>query len=86
MGASDEKGHVGSFAEGERTLPHSGADHAAGHFSEGSETDHAALAAVVGNFSEGVLASHAAHEKAGSFGDVDCPVCRAMSEASNRAM
>ena len=41
MSGSDQD-HVGSFAEGERTLPHTAADDEPGHFSEGQETGHAA--------------------------------------------
>jgi hypothetical protein len=77
MSGSEDMPHAGSFAEGVRTLPHSEADHVAGHFSEGAEQDHDALAAMRGSFSDGDLAMHAAHERVGSFGDSDCPVCRA---------
>ncbi len=83
MGGTDqEQGHVGTFADGARTLPHDASAHEAGHFSEGTEQDHAALAGTVGHFSEGVLQAHAEHERMGSFGDVDCPVCRAMAAAA----
>ena len=83
MSASDEQGHVGSFAEGQRTLPHTEADHDAGHFSEGQEQDHDALARMAGSFSDGDLAKHADHERMGSFADTDCPVCRAKAAAAN---
>lgn len=81
MRGSDDTSHTGSFAEGVRTLPHTEADHTAGHFSEGAERDHEAVAAATGSFSEGDLAMHAAHERMGSFGDTDCPVCRAKAAA-----
>jgi hypothetical protein len=32
---------MGTFAEGERTLPHSAADETPGHFGEGQEAAHA---------------------------------------------
>jgi hypothetical protein len=83
MGNSDQDTeHVGTFADGARTLPHTAADHTPGHFSEGLERDHEALSRVAGNFSEGDLQAHADHERKGSFGDTDCPVCRAMAEAA----
>ncbi len=80
MSGTNEPEHTGSFAEGSRTQRHTEADHDTGHFSEGAERDHAALAAMAGRFSEGDLAMHADHERRGSFGDVDCPVCRALAE------
>ena len=83
MSGTDDASHAGSFAEGTRTKPHTDADHDAGHFSEGAERDHAAVAASVGSFSEGDLAMHAAHERMGSFGDTDCPVCRAKAAGAN---
>jgi hypothetical protein len=79
MSNPTDRDHMGSFADGSRTLPHTDADHATGHFSEGNEQDHDALASMTGSFSEGDLAMHADHERRGSFGDVDCPVCRAMA-------
>ncbi len=82
MSDTSDRTHVGSFAEGTRTLPHTDADHAMGHFSEGGEQSHDALAGMVGRFSEGDLAMHADHERIGSFGDVDCPVCKAMAEGA----
>lgn len=77
MSGSEDTTHHGSFAEGGRTLPHTDADHVAGHFSEGMERDHEGMADMIGSFSDGDLAMHASHEKTGSFGDTDCPVCRA---------
>jgi hypothetical protein len=83
MSGSEDTTHAGSFAEGTQRLPHTDADHVAGHFSEGSERDHAAVAAMVGSFSDGDLAMHAEHERMGSFGDTDCPVCRAKAAAQS---
>jgi len=82
MSGSEDTTHTGSFADGARTLPHTEADHDAGHFSEGAERDHAAVAATMGSFSDGDLAMHAAHERTGSFADTDCPVCRAKAAAT----
>jgi hypothetical protein len=82
MSGTNDTSHAGSFAEGARTLPHTEGDHVAGHFSEGAEQNHDALAGMAGSFSEGDLAMHAAHERMGSFGDVDCPVCRAKAAGS----
>jgi hypothetical protein len=79
MSDPNDRDHAGSFADGSRTVPHTDADHEVGHFSEGAERDHDALASMRGRFSEGELAIHDAHERTGSFGDVDCPVCRAMA-------
>ncbi len=82
MSGSEDTSHTGSFAAGGRTLPHTEADHVAGHFSEGNERDHEGLAGMTGSFSDGDLAMHASHEKMGSFGDTDCPVCRAGAAAA----
>ncbi len=82
MSGTNDSTHTGSFAEGVRALPHTEADHAVGHFSEGAEQDHDALAGMVGSFSDGDMATHAAHERMGSFGDVDCPVCRVKAAAA----
>lgn len=82
MSDTTDRTHTGSFADGSRTLPHTDADHAMGHFSEGMERDHDALASKHGGFSEGDLARHAEHERMGSFADTDCPVCRAMAASA----
>jgi hypothetical protein len=77
MSGPEDTTHTGSFADGARTPPHTEADHDAGHFSEGTERDHVAVAGMVGSFSDSDMAMHAAHERMGSFADTDCPVCRA---------
>ncbi len=80
-----EHEHVGSFADGERTLPHSDADEAAGHFSEGQESAHAEHLRM-GSFADtscagcvAIESAHAAHVRAGSFADTSCPKCQAMA-------
>ena len=80
-----EHEHVGSFADGERTLPHSAADEAAGHFSEGQESadaEHLRMGSFADTSCAGCVAiesAHAAHVQAGSFADTSCPKCQAMA-------
>ena len=80
-----EHEHVGSFADGERTLPHSAADESAGHFSEGQESTHAEHLRM-GSFADtscagcvAIESAHAEHVRAGSFADTSCPKCQAMA-------
>ena len=82
---SDDHEHTGSFAEGERTLPHSAADEAPGHFSEGVESAHAEHLRM-GSFGDSscpecvaIESAHAEHVRMGSFGDSSCPKCQAMA-------
>jgi hypothetical protein len=82
MSESDHE-HSGSFADGGRTLPHSGDD--PGHFSEGQESGHAAHVRM-GTFADtscpecvAVEAAHAEHVRKGSFADTYCPKCQAMA-------
>jgi hypothetical protein len=77
---------MGSFAEGERTLPHADADESPGHFSEGQEQGHAEHVRM-GSFADtscpqcvAVEAGHAEHVRMGSFADTSCPKCIAMAK------
>ena len=81
--SDSEHDHLGSFADGERALPHSDADDSPGHFSEGQESVHATHVRM-GSFADtscpdcvAVEAGHAAHVRAGSFADTSCPKCQA---------
>ena len=81
MSGSDQE-HVGSFAEGERTLP---SGDSPGHFSEGQETAHAEHLRM-GSFADtscaGCIAierAHAEHERKGTFADSTCPKCQTMA-------
>lgn len=81
MSGSDQE-HVGSFAEGERTLL---ADDAPGHFSEGQETAHAEHLRM-GSFADtscagciAIESAHAEHERKGTFADSTCPKCQTMA-------
>ncbi len=84
MSESDQD-HKGSFAEGERTLPHSAADDEPGHFSDGQESAHAAHLRM-GSFADtscaGCVAienAHAEHVRKGTFADTSCPKCQAVA-------
>ena len=84
MSGSDHE-HTGSFADGERTLPHSAADESPGHFSEGQESGHAAHVRA-GSFADtscpecvAVESGHAEHVRVGSFADTSCPKCQVMT-------
>ena len=84
MSGSDQD-HMGSFAEGERTLPHSAGDDSPGHFSEGQESGHAQHVRM-GSFADtscpecvAVETGHAEHGRKGSFADTSCPRCQAMT-------
>ena len=81
MSGSDQE-HVGSFAEGERTLP---GDDSPGHFSEGQETAHAEHLRM-GSFADtscigcvAIESTHAEHERKGTFADSTCPKCQTMT-------
>ncbi len=81
MGRSEnDSQHTGSFAEGTEALPHGESPHDVGHFSEGQEQHHGG---TVGHYSEGIERAHAEHERLGSFGDVDCPLCRERNQQSH---
>jgi hypothetical protein len=81
MSGSDQE-HVGSFAEGERTLP---SGDSPGHFSEGQETAHAEHLRM-GSFADtscagcvAIESAHAEHERKGTFADSTCPKCQTMA-------
>ena len=83
MGDSDHE-HVGSFAEGQRTLPHTAADDVPASFSEGQEASHA-VHLRMGSFADTscpgcreIETTHAEHVRKGSFADTSCPKCQAM--------
>lgn len=85
MSQSDhEHVHEGSFAEGERALPHSAADDIQGSYAEGLEGSHAEHLRV-GRFDDTSCAecqeierAHAEHVRQGTFADSACPKCQAM--------
>lgn len=81
----------GDFAAGERTVAHSEADDAPGHFSEGQESGHAEHVRM-GSFADtscpgcvAVEAGHAEHQRMGKFSDTYCPKCQAMTGGANAA-
>ena len=81
MSGSDQE-HVGSLAEGERTLP---SGDSPGHFSEGQETAHAEHLRM-GSFADtscagcvAIESAHAEHERKGTFADSTCPKCQTMA-------
>ena len=84
MSGSDPE-HMGSFADGERTLPHSAAEDSPGHFSEGQEGGHAEHLRM-GSFADtscpgcvAVETAHTEHVRMGSFADTSCPKCLPMT-------
>jgi hypothetical protein len=84
MSGSDPE-HMGSFADGERTLPHSAAEDSPGDFGEGQEGAHAEHLRM-GSFADtscpGCVAienAHAEHERKGTFADSTCPKCQTMT-------
>ena len=84
MSESDSE-HMASFAEGQRTLPHTVGDDSPGHFSEGQEAAHAEHLRM-GSFADtsclgcvAVETAHAEHVRMGSFADTSCPKCQPMA-------
>jgi hypothetical protein len=84
MTGSDPE-HMGSFADGERTLPQSAAEDSPGHFSEGQERAHAEHLRM-GSFADtscagcvAIESAHAEHERKGTFADSTCPKCQTMT-------
>ncbi len=73
-----ESRHMGTFAEGTAQAEHGESEGDHGHFSEGQEQHHER---PTGHYSEGVEERHREHERLGSFGDVDCPLCQERNAA-----